>query len=227
MANELKQRSYEMRIFDNPNGTKIEEYEKQKKLPYGGYVYILEWGDIGVKIGCTSNLSKRMLDLTRSARYGALSLGRVAVTPEHTNYRENERILHDAMDDDRVVHTELFELSLEEVLDRMPDLEYKDESERIEKRVEWINNQAIKFVSGAFNDVLGLKSDVCGFDDAITAMLEDPEMCIERVYKTWLYHVERADAAMKLMGLLEDYKNTKWRSFTADLDITENCIDDE
>ena len=115
---------------------------------------------------------------------------------------ENENILHTIMDDNRIVHTELFELSMEEAVEHASGLEYQDRTEEINKRIDQYSKR--------FKQFLKPEDDVCEFDYAVQALLEEPEMCMDRVYKAWLFHVERVEALGRLLDLLGDYKETKW-----------------
>ena len=81
--------------------------------------------------------------------YGSDKLGRIALSVPHTNYRDNERILHKFFSNCRKPDTELFNMEFEDVISKIPaNLEYADDSEKINKRAE-------TFFAGMKNFVLG------------------------------------------------------------------------
>lgn len=114
-----------LRVFTN--GPFFELKDLEKASPYNGFVYIVEFGD-KTKIGCTTNPSRRIGQLKATAAYGGLVLGRIALTPEHTNYREIESLLHGYFAKYRVEGTELFKLGFDEILASLPELPLKNES---------------------------------------------------------------------------------------------------
>lgn len=118
----------EIKIFENEKFFELKDLEQTS--PYTGFVYIVEFGD-KTKIGCTTNPSRRIGQLKATAAYGGFGLGRIALTPEHTNYRETELLLHHYFAKDRVEGTELFNLGFDEILASLPELQLKDESLRL------------------------------------------------------------------------------------------------
>lgn len=124
----------ELQIFNN--FTELKEHGTFELKHYFGYVYFLEYGEY-IKIGCTKNPVKRLGRLYSNAKsYHDLVLGRIFVTTAHTNYTENEAILHKYFDKERKKNSELFNLTLEEVIEavfKIP-LVFLDESEEKEKR---------------------------------------------------------------------------------------------
>lgn len=79
-----------------------------------GFWYCLEWGDKYLKIGSTKNPYDRYMSLRRTAKYGNVKLGEFYVSEPHTNYRQNEKELHDCFANKRVEGTELFEITVKE-----------------------------------------------------------------------------------------------------------------
>lgn len=127
----------ELHIFNNEEFGDIRILEKGNKDKYTGFFYILEWNNI-VKIGSTKNPYQRVLALKRTAeKYGSDKLGRIALSIPHTNYRDNERILHKFFSNCRKPDAELFNMEFEEVISKIPaNLEYADDSEKINERAE-------------------------------------------------------------------------------------------
>ncbi len=70
-------------------------------------------------------------------KYGDIQIGRFAISQGHTNYVENERILHEYYAANRQNDTELFSIALDDVIPGIQcDLVFKDETKEIEKRAE-------------------------------------------------------------------------------------------
>ena len=171
--------SNELKIFKNIYDCDIEKYELESPSLYSGVLYILEWGTDSVKIGCTTHPMKRLMQLSNTARYGGVDLGRVAISAYHTNYYQNEYELHLLFHNNRVSGTELFQISFDKILDMLPDLEYKDESSQIAESINAMNKSLIDLESGRYNKEFG--EDDCALDNALASMLDDPSMWLNRI----------------------------------------------
>ena len=127
----------ELQIYKNAEFGPLKEIEKSRSSDYIGFFYILEWGD-AVKIGSTKNPYRRLLALKRQAeRYGNTAVGDLALSQGHTNYWGNELTLHRHFSDYQRGNTELFAISLQQVLNEMPkDIYLLDETKRIERDSE-------------------------------------------------------------------------------------------
>lgn len=146
-----------IKIFENEKSFELKDLEKTS--PYTGFVYIVEFGD-KTKIGCTNNPSRRIGQLKATAAYGGLVLGRIALTPEHTNYRDTEQLLHLYFSKYRVEGTELFKLGFDEIMASLPELPLKDESLRLHEKENAIFEALTDFVLGA-NDSDNVMCPVC------------------------------------------------------------------
>lgn len=123
----------ELQIFSWNEISKIKEIEASLKDTYLGVFYALEWGDL-LKIGQSARPYKRMMmHKTNAEKYGKVCLGRICISPAHTNHIENEKKLHSYFAEKRIPETELFRISFDEfiLLLRDVDVAYKDESEKI------------------------------------------------------------------------------------------------
>lgn len=118
-----------IQIFENPEFGSVRTLENARKKDedYFGYVYALEWGD-EVKIGCTRHIATRIKQLRKTAEYGKVEVGRMAISPLHSNYTENEKVLHNIFQNVRVKGTELFKLSLLDVVSVMKALPFLNDS---------------------------------------------------------------------------------------------------
>lgn len=128
----------ELQIFENEQFGNLKAIEKQLKDTYKGVVYAVEYGN-NIKIGYTTKPYSRYVTLKRNAeKYGAQRLGRICISECHTNYRENEKILHQYFLNFRVPETELFSITLEKFKSEYANVKliFKDETNEITKRSE-------------------------------------------------------------------------------------------
>ena len=125
----------ELQVFKNQEFDPIKQIERSRSSDYIGFIYVLEWGD-AVKIGSTMYPYKRLCALKRQAEsYGNIKLGNFALSQEHTNYKENERKLHDYFRKFRKKNTELFDVSIRHVALAISEcVSFSDESEVIEQK---------------------------------------------------------------------------------------------
>lgn len=126
----------EIQIFNQIND--IKQIDKLRKNEYMGFCYVLDCSK-GVKIGCAKEPYKRLKGLKRNIEtYGQGLIKRVALTPQHTNFKKNEKILHAHFNTQRLPNTELFDLDFESAVSVISalNLEYKDETDEIERRAD-------------------------------------------------------------------------------------------
>lgn len=106
---------------------------KKGETGWHGYVYAIEYGDF-IKIGHTTNLQQRIKAIISNAKnYSKVKVGRIVFSVPHTNYKENEHLLHEALQKMRQGKAELFNLTLDEFIAQIPPLEFKDESAEKQK----------------------------------------------------------------------------------------------
>lgn len=145
----------ELQIFERENYKDLKAIDKENKDKYTGFFYVLEWGG-SVKIGSTKYPYQRLMALKRTAeKYGDETLGRIALSVPHTNYRENEKFIHKIFSNERKSDSELFNLHFDETIERFPDcLDYKDDSKKLEERAINVSEGFKSFLMGEFNDQL-------------------------------------------------------------------------
>lgn len=147
-------------ILDPENEADAEVFkklEKNKSSAYMGFLYIIEWGE-NIKIGCSKSPRTRYAALKRQAeKYGKERLRRIAISDEHTNYFDSEKIAHEIVSEHRLDSTELFSLSLESAIDRISGKLYLlDQSNEI--------NTAIGNSLAELQRVTGLSKDAVPCD---------------------------------------------------------------
>lgn len=127
----------QIKVFENVDFGKIKEIESTPKSSYIGYFYLFECGDY-TKIGRTKKPYQRLLTLRRTMEgYGDVKTGRFALSIGHTNYGENERLLHDFFSEYRKNQTELFKIPFDTTLRKLPvNLIFKDDSAALERDLD-------------------------------------------------------------------------------------------
>lgn len=131
----------ELQIFNNPDFGQVRTISMNENNEYLGYVYILECGGV-LKIGSTKNPFKRLQQLVHIMQnYADKKIGRFALTKPHTNYYENELILHKRFNEFRIKRTELFNAEFNDVVSfAIDNLSMFDDSEKLKK----IDDEKIK-----------------------------------------------------------------------------------
>lgn len=98
------------------NFTELKECGKFEIKEFFGYVYFVEYGKF-LKIGSTRNPIERLRTLSSNARlYHDVVLGKIYITPMHTNFEKNEIILHNFFRDERKDNSELFDITIDEAV---------------------------------------------------------------------------------------------------------------
>lgn len=138
----------EITVYQSPEDMKRDRERLRKpKDSYAGYVYAVEFGD-HVKIGSTDNPINRINSLASMARnYCFAGIGRVALSPVHSNFRSNEMFLHAFFSENRIADGELFDVSFDSAIDALSKIEIiikeideHAEEEKIKRSLEYINN---------------------------------------------------------------------------------------
>ena len=138
-----------MKVFELKDLNLIQQIEKSHSNSYMGFVYILELGNM-VKIGSTYQPYQRLIALKRQAeKYGNIELGKFALSKEHTNYIENENMMHEHFKKFRKDGTELFNISMECAIEKFSKCaKLLDENEVKNKESEACFNFMKDFISG-------------------------------------------------------------------------------
>lgn len=148
----------EMMIFKRENFDELDKLQNTCPSCYTGVVYCMEYknGEFS-KIGCSRIPKDRAKTLKHYLTdYMQEEVTRIAISPWHTNYKKNERIIHEMLSEKRIPHTELFNASIgdfETVL-MSGEIKFLDESERLEKDAQAFCDEMKKFLIGSSNDDL-------------------------------------------------------------------------
>lgn len=140
-----------IQIFNNPSIDLLQVCEVDfKNVPCRGWVYVLEYGNGVVKIGCTRKLAQRYQNLVHSgADYGNVQFGRMALSPACVNYRNMESHLHRHFAVYRKQGTELFNVSLEDVVTQISkiecDFDFDGQNQRKREEFEKMKSSIISF----------------------------------------------------------------------------------
>lgn len=166
----------DVRLFGRKELEK-ENLAKGKISKYAGVVYAIEYGDGFVKIGCSKFPSDRVFTVKHFiADYMQKEVKRVVVSPWHTNYRRNELLVHYFFKEKRIENTELFETSIESVLQVMESgqLEYLDETEKFEKEsIEFCENMK-KLLFNIQKSKKATEEDIKNISQNASCKEEDP-----------------------------------------------------
>lgn len=148
----------EVRVFNNAEFGKIKEFQKEKPNPVVGIVYAIEYNDRFCKIGMSSVPSQRTSIIKHYiSDYMQEKVTRIMISFWHTNYRENEKKLHEAFKDCRLPNTELFSVSVDEVVEFILDggITFDDKSmqilEEIDKGSKWLIEFGESVMRGDFD----------------------------------------------------------------------------
>ena len=115
---------------------------------FHGYVYAVEYGN-QIKIGMTRNVNMRMKKLKSHAeKYGSVSVGGFAWSTPHTNFADNEKILHKHFAARRREGKELINLTMDEFMENMPELSYEDRSREYSEKSELFVENMKDFIQG-------------------------------------------------------------------------------
>ena len=139
----------QIRIFNSPQFGDIRTADEKLKGTYLGVVYVLEYGSM-VKIGSTNAPYRRLWTLCHQANdYGNCGTGRFAFTIGHTNFRENEKTVHNLFKDKRKIGSELFDITFEQVIGELKKLDFQDKTNEIKRNNKIFVNGMKNFITGA------------------------------------------------------------------------------
>ena len=100
---------------------------------YDGFVYAVEFGEY-VKIGSSKNIKDRIKSLrSMCTKYCGKTLGRAYISEPHINYIENERLLHEVFSGVCVRGSELFDISIEDVVKQIDSMDLVNSESDYEK----------------------------------------------------------------------------------------------
>lgn len=125
-------------MFKVVNEFELKQLENEIKNSYLGVVYILQYGE-NVKIGSTNQPFTRYKTLKHNAEdYGNVKIGKISLSEAHTNYRRNESELHKIFRDYRRLGTELFNISFDNAIEKLGniELEFLNDSKEISLHTE-------------------------------------------------------------------------------------------
>lgn len=174
----------EIQIFKKPDFSKVKAFQDNIKNPYMGVVYACEFGE-QVKIGSSGKPYTHLMALVRQAEsYGNLRIGSFAITPLHTNFRDNEKLLHSLFATSRVEGTELFSVRLLEAIDRMSELKLRDDSVALSKKSAVVTEGLKDIVTGKF--FKGTSFDASSFPIAQVSRIGGVRGYLDKNLNVWL-----------------------------------------
>lgn len=119
----------------------------EETLPIGfGVMYALEYGNY-LKIGHSTNPKRRVHGLKHQAeKYSGTNSMNYALSINMTNYLEVESYLHNYFADIRKEGTELFKMTLNSFLLRLPKLEIKTDNNHLVEKLSLVSNNIHNFI---------------------------------------------------------------------------------
>lgn len=106
----------ELRIFRKNEFEEIKDFQKEKPNAVMGIVYAVECDKGYCKIGMSSIPADRTFTIKHYiSDYMQFPVNRIMISKWHTNYKENEKILHEHFSNCRIPNTELFMVGADEV----------------------------------------------------------------------------------------------------------------
>lgn len=139
----------ELQIYDSNEmeSLKLRDLKSHK----GGYVYILEYADDLVKIGSSYNPYQRVKSMKMNVeKYGLRKIKRLAITQAHTNFRENEKLLHKIFADIRIDRSELFNFTFDQAVEEISKIELPDSVDYNKRQTE-AGKKIEKFINALQN----------------------------------------------------------------------------
>lgn len=226
------------------NGTSIQQFNDRQHLIDAsipedefnyGVVYAVEFGE-NVKVGCTTDIHKRMANLENLANNYALSkLGRIAITGYCCNRYECEAEAHAKLAEYRIGNSEMFNVSFETAVDALSGLHLhvmtKQEHEELEARsqefanalkdhFEFGNNMRSEMViAGLIQTFARIRRAAIGVTDWMLDDIENGDQSkammaagvalISEIVCDWLLDTN-ADIDKTIETLLDEHKLAQW-----------------
>lgn len=118
--------------------TDINQVKNEDCKKYMGHVYLFNLSNGTTKIGKTKSPYDRLNTLYRTlVKYNPdVELVSIYLSPEHTNYSENEALLHKLFESTRIDGTELFTSPIEKILGTAKGLGFQDKTDEITEHSE-------------------------------------------------------------------------------------------
>ena len=174
-----------MNITEKGKLITVHELKQIKREKGLGYFYIIEYGN-GVKIGNTDNPYNRYKTIEHLAlHYGDTAIGRMFLSYAHSNYIQNERLLHKHFSYCRLYgdKSERFDIKFDETINSLPDIKLKSQIE--EEYDERKMRETAKFFWRITNNTAGLelidKLEKIEIEEGIVDLLEELNIKAEQI----------------------------------------------
>lgn len=195
-------------VFKENEFYSLEEMEKKFEGTYIGFVYMIDFGEC-TKIGCTKKPHTRLKQHIACLRsYGDWSATKILVTVPHTNYTENEQIVHKFFSEYRKGETELFGVQFDEAVQQFSSigLKYRDDTAELTKKA----NAAFE----GFKEFLS--EGLATYDDTIRYIehLEVENECL-KIENECLQNEIRCDAVKTILRISGMFDNQDLRTICA------------
>lgn len=188
-----------IKIFEENEFNKIKDLQKEKPNSVVGIIYAIGYGNRVSKIGMSSFPANRTSILTHYINdYMQCPVDKILISPWHTNYKENEKKLHQHFSKFRIPNTEVFTVSVDQIAKFIVSdkgILFEDNSEEILKDIEQSGKALIEFGKSLLRgDFYSSKSD---FEEMYDAMLDDADSLTEEIIFTARVLVDDYRAALE------------------------------
>lgn len=221
-----------VRIFEKKNFSQIKDFQKEKPNAVMGVVYAIEYSGGYCKIGMSSFPADRTSVLKHYiSDYMQKQVRKIMISEWHTNYRKNEKLLHEAFSDCRIPNTELFSVCVEEIALHILNegILLEDRSEEILEEIKRESDLLIEFVKSVMRGdyVKKEKSEErFNFSEMYDNMLESADALTDEILFTAKAFIDDYKAALEdsmeleLMKLKSSFVD-KWVKYGL---INEECM---
>lgn len=215
----------EVKIFNSDEFCKIKDFQNSKPNTVMGIIYAIGYNNGYSKIGMSSVPAERVSVLKHYiSDYMQKPVEKIMISKWHTNYRQNEKLLHKAFSDCCIPNTELFAVDVGEIESFIVNdgIVFEDRSAEMLEEIEKVGNGLIEFGKSVLRGDYDAKKDGFSFSKMYEDMLNSSDYLTEEIIFTTRCFVDDYRAA------LEDYAESeiaKIKTYFVDKWIEHGFID--
>lgn len=207
----------ELKIFGKKDFCKIKDFQKEKPNSVVGIIYVIGYNNSFCKIGMSSLPADRTLALRHYiSDYMQMSVDKIAISSWHTNYKQNEKLLHENFSSCRIPNTELFSCDIQEVTEFIQNdgIKFEDNSEEIFKNIQRGSDAVVEFGKAIMRGDFEQKSENT-FDEKYNKMLKESNKLTDEILFSARFLVDSYKEALetrmeKELNALKGYFVDKW-----------------
>jgi len=167
-----------------------------------GFIYLIEYqNDSLIKIGITNNLHNRIKSLKTQALYMQNPIKSIYISHDHTNYIDNEKILHLKFTQCRVNSTELFNIKISEVVDFADKLTF---NKKISKNIDRAYDLKTGISSLKKSYQLYTNIEIIEYIDFIASNLTETKKTLSKLQSDEINHEISRDIKFNIFNFLHN-----------------------